>query len=73
MRSAGDGQSVKARIEGFEVSPDSFDYGPPGHTVAGMWSGDDAVMLAGCSAVVVSSCSSSAYSSASSPSEILSG
>jgi DNA invertase Pin-like site-specific DNA recombinase len=36
-------KSVKARIEGFEVIPDSFDYAPTGQTVAGMWSGDDTV------------------------------
>lgn len=34
---------VKAGIEGFAVVPDSFDYAPTGQTVAGMWSGDDAV------------------------------
>lgn len=36
-------KSVKARIEGFEVIPDSFDYAPTGQTVAGMWNGDDTV------------------------------
>jgi DNA invertase Pin-like site-specific DNA recombinase len=36
-------KSVKARIEGFEVIPDSFDYAPTGQTVAGMWSGDETV------------------------------
>jgi hypothetical protein len=36
-------KAVKARIEGFAVIPDSFDYAPTGQTVAGMWSGDDAV------------------------------
>jgi DNA invertase Pin-like site-specific DNA recombinase len=36
-------KSVKARIEGFEITPDSFDYAPTGQTVAGMWSGDDTV------------------------------
>jgi hypothetical protein len=36
-------KAVKARIEGFAVIPDSFDYAPVGQTVAGMWSGDDAV------------------------------
>ncbi len=36
-------KSVKARIEGFEVTPDSFDYAPTGQTVAGMWSGDETV------------------------------
>jgi DNA invertase Pin-like site-specific DNA recombinase len=36
-------RSVKARIEGFEIIPDSYDYAPTGHTVAGMWSGDDTV------------------------------
>jgi hypothetical protein len=38
-----DRKSLKARIEGFEIIPDSFDYAPTGQTVAGMWSGDDAV------------------------------
>jgi DNA invertase Pin-like site-specific DNA recombinase len=36
-------KSAKARIEGFEIIPDSFDYAPTGQTVAGMWSGDDTV------------------------------
>jgi hypothetical protein len=36
-------KSVKARIEGFKVIPDSFDYAPTGQTVAGMWAGDHAV------------------------------
>jgi DNA invertase Pin-like site-specific DNA recombinase len=36
-------KSVKARIEGFQIIPDSFDYAPTGQTVAGMWSGDDTV------------------------------
>jgi hypothetical protein len=36
-------KSLKARIEGFEVIPDSFDYAPTGQMVAGMWSGDDTV------------------------------
>ena len=36
-------KSVKARIEGFEVISDSFDYAPTGQTVAGMWSGDNTV------------------------------
>ena len=36
-------RTVKARIEGFAIVPDSFDYAPTGQTVAGMWSGDDAV------------------------------
>jgi DNA invertase Pin-like site-specific DNA recombinase len=36
-------KAVKARIEGFAIVPDSFDYAPTGQTVAGMWSGDDAV------------------------------
>jgi hypothetical protein len=36
-------KSVKATIEGFAIIPDSFDYAPTGQTVAGMWSGDDAV------------------------------
>jgi DNA invertase Pin-like site-specific DNA recombinase len=34
----------KARIEGFVIVPDSFDYAPTGQTVAGMWNdGDDTV------------------------------
>jgi len=36
-------KSAKARIEGFEIIPDDFDYAPTGQTVAGMWTGDDAV------------------------------
>jgi DNA invertase Pin-like site-specific DNA recombinase len=37
-------KAVKARMEGFTVVPDSFDYAPVGRTVAQMWSdGDDAV------------------------------
>jgi hypothetical protein len=36
-------RSIKARIEGFEIIPDSFDYAPTGQTVAGMWSGNDTV------------------------------
>jgi DNA invertase Pin-like site-specific DNA recombinase len=36
-------KSAKARIDGFEVIPDSFDYAPTGQTVAGMWSGHDTV------------------------------
>ncbi len=36
-------KSLKGRIEGFEVIPDSFDYAPTGQTVAGMWSGKDTV------------------------------
>jgi hypothetical protein len=35
-------KSVKARIEGFEVIADSFDYAPTGQTVSCMWSGADA-------------------------------
>ena len=35
---------LKARIEGFAVVPDSFDYAPTGQTVAQMWNdGDDTV------------------------------
>jgi DNA invertase Pin-like site-specific DNA recombinase len=34
-------KSIKARIEGFEIIPDSFDYAPTGQTVADMWSGDE--------------------------------
>jgi hypothetical protein len=37
-------KAVKARIEGFAVVPDSFDYAPTGQTVAQMWNGgNDAV------------------------------
>jgi DNA invertase Pin-like site-specific DNA recombinase len=37
-------KAVKARIEGFVIVPDSYDYAPTGQTVAQMWSdGDDAV------------------------------
>ena len=37
-------RAIKARIEGFVIVPDSFDYAPPGQTVAQMWSdGDDTV------------------------------
>ena len=37
-------KAVKARIEGFAVVPDSFDYAPTGQTVAQMWNdGDDTV------------------------------
>jgi DNA invertase Pin-like site-specific DNA recombinase len=36
-------KSAKARIEGFQIIPDDFDYAPTGQTVAGMWTGDDAV------------------------------
>lgn len=37
-------KAVKARIEGFEVVADRFDYAPTGQTVAQMWiGGDDAV------------------------------
>jgi DNA invertase Pin-like site-specific DNA recombinase len=35
---------VKARIEGFAIVPDSYDYAPTGQTVAQMWNdGDDTV------------------------------
>jgi hypothetical protein len=35
---------IKARIEGFAVVPDSYDYAPTGQTVAQMWNdGDDTV------------------------------
>ena len=35
---------LKARIEGFAVVPDTFDYAPTGQTVAQMWNdGDDTV------------------------------
>jgi DNA invertase Pin-like site-specific DNA recombinase len=37
-------KAVKARIEGFAIVPDSYDYAPTGQTVAEMWNdGDDAV------------------------------
>ena len=37
-------KAVKARVEGFTVVPDSFDYAPTGQTVAQMWNdGDDTV------------------------------
>jgi hypothetical protein len=37
-------KAVKARIEGFMVVPDSFDYAPTGQTVGQMWNdGDDTV------------------------------
>jgi DNA invertase Pin-like site-specific DNA recombinase len=37
-------KAIKARIEGFEIVPDRFDYAPTGQTVAQMWSaGDDTV------------------------------
>jgi len=37
-------KAAKARIEGFAVVPDSFDYAPTGQTVARMWNdGDDTV------------------------------
>jgi len=37
-------KAVKARIEGFAVVPDRFDYAPTGRTVAQMWNeGDDTV------------------------------
>jgi DNA invertase Pin-like site-specific DNA recombinase len=37
-------KAVKARIEGFVIIPDSFDYAPTGQTVAQMWNdGDDTV------------------------------
>ena len=37
-------KAIKARIEGFVIVPDSFDYAPTGQTVAQMWNdGDDAV------------------------------
>jgi DNA invertase Pin-like site-specific DNA recombinase len=37
-------KAIKARIEGFTVVPDSFDYAPTGQTVAQMWNdGDDTV------------------------------
>lgn len=34
-------KAVKARIEGFSVVPDSFDYAPTGQTVAQMWNDRD--------------------------------
>jgi hypothetical protein len=37
-------KAVKARIEGFVIVPDSFDYAPTGQTVGQMWNdGDDTV------------------------------
>jgi len=37
-------KAVKARIEGFVIVPDSYDYAPTGQTVAQMWNdGDDTV------------------------------
>ena len=37
-------KAIKARIEGFEIVADRFDYAPTGQTVAQMWNaGDDAV------------------------------
>jgi hypothetical protein len=37
-------KSIKARIEGFVIVPDSFDYASTGQTVAEMWNdGDDTV------------------------------
>ncbi|MGI5202541.1 recombinase family protein [Spirillospora sp. CA-108201] len=34
-------KAMKARIEGFGVVPDSYDYAPTGQTVAQMWTGGD--------------------------------
>ena len=36
-----DRKAMKARIEGFAVVPDRFDYAPTGQTVAQMWNGGD--------------------------------
>lgn len=37
-------KQIKARIDGFEIIPDSFDYAPTGQMVAEMWNdGDDSV------------------------------
>lgn len=36
-------EELEDRIESFEIIPDDFDYAPTRQTVAGMWSGDDAV------------------------------
>jgi hypothetical protein len=37
-------KAIKARIEGFVIVADRFDYAPTGQTVAQMWNaGDDAV------------------------------
>ncbi len=37
-------KAIKARIEGFVIVPDSYDYAPTGQTVAQMWNdGDDTV------------------------------
>jgi DNA invertase Pin-like site-specific DNA recombinase len=40
-------RAVKARIESFEVIPDSYDYAETGHTVASMWLGGDDVVKRG--------------------------
>ena len=34
-------KAAKARIEGFAIVPDSYDYAPTGQTVAQMWNGGD--------------------------------
>ena len=37
-------KAIKARIEGFAIEPDSFDYAPTGQTVAQLWNeGDDTI------------------------------
>ncbi|XVV15193.1 recombinase family protein [Actinoplanes sp. CA-131856] len=37
-------KAIKARIEGFEIVPDRFDYAPTGQTVGQMWAaGDDTI------------------------------
>jgi DNA invertase Pin-like site-specific DNA recombinase len=40
-------KAVKARIEGFAIVPDSFDYAPTGQTVAQMWDDGDATVRRG--------------------------
>jgi hypothetical protein len=34
-------KAIKARIEGFEIIPDRFDYAPTGQTVGQRWNGGD--------------------------------
>jgi DNA invertase Pin-like site-specific DNA recombinase len=36
-------EALEDSIDSFEIIPDDFDYAPTGHSVAGMWSGDDTV------------------------------
>jgi DNA invertase Pin-like site-specific DNA recombinase len=45
-------KAIKARIDGFAIVPDSYDYAPTGQTVAQMWNdGDDSVKRGMASAV----------------------